>query len=638
VTGGCEQPDRNSKGLMMVRVSMAGVTAGFFVLALAAPFSTPLPALAQSEITVFAPFRGIATPIARAGSTVSVITREDIEQAGQTSVAELLRTVPGVSFTGAGGVSSQKDVRIRGTEAQHTMVLIDGVPVSETTSTRNTFDFRTLSANVVERIEVLRGPQSALYGSDAIGGVINIITRQASTGFSGAVTVEGGSFGTHREVLEASYGGDHFGVFGSLSYSATDGFNARDGNDESDGQTQVSGFLRGTLEVSEALRVDAQLLISDTESDYDSSGSRAFGLQSRQRIDGSVRVQHSSFDGRWRQTLTAFAGHSDLVDDFLPSSLTVRTTDFVGNRLGLDYTSTLDFAAFGTLLVGAGIEHQDAELDRRTSDAADFSGEDLYWNAFAMHQFSLGQNLHLSGAIRFDDFDDAGTFVTGRGTAVYEIFATETRLRASVGTGAKAPSLFQRFSTSGNPNLLPDESFGADVGVSQTLFDGRLTVDATAFYNEIENMLDYDSVTRVYQNIDNVETYGVEVAADARLIPGQLDASAHYTYLVATDLTTGDRLRRRPEHEGQINLTYFGIDDLVFTASALFAAGDHFSDAGEGTPLDPFIRFDLSASYQAHEHLELFGRVENLFDADYEERAGYNTPGVSAYAGIRATF
>lgn len=618
----------------MERIFASGIAAGFFVAALAAP----TPSFAQSEITVYAPFRGIATPIARAGSSVSVITREEIEQAGQISVAELLRTVPGVSFTGAGGVSSQKDVRIRGTEAQHTMVLIDGVPVSETTSTRNVFDFRTLPANIVESIEVLRGPQSALYGSDAIGGVINIITRQASLGFSGSLTAEGGSFGSHREILEASYGGDRFGILASLAYSSTEGFNARDGNDDDDGQTQFSGFIRGTIELSDDLRFDGQLTVSETESEYDSSGSRGFGLQSRQRIDGSIRAQHSSFDGRWQQTLTVFAGHTDLVDDFLPSSLVVRTTDFLGDRIGFDYTSVVDFASYGTLLVGGGIEHQAGSLDRRTGDSSDFSGDDFYWNAFAMHQFSLGQNLHLSAAIRFDDFDSAGTFVTGRGTAVYEIHETETRLHASVGTGAKAPSLFQRFSTSGNPDLLPDESLGFDFGITQVLFDGRLTVDASGFFNEIENMLDYDSTTSAYQNIDHVETYGLEVTADARLIPGHLDGSAHYTYMVATDLTTGDLLRRRPEHEGQVSLTYYGIDRLSITGTATFVGGDHFSSSGETDPLDPYIRVDLNASYQAHEHLEIFGRVENLFDADYEERTGYNTPGLSAYAGIRATF
>ena len=632
----------------MVRLLVPGITAGCFF---AACFAAS-PALAQSEITVYAPFRGIATPIARAGSAVSVITREEIEQAGQVSVAELLRTVPGVSFTGAGGVSSQKDVRIRGTEAQHTMVLIDGIPVSETTSTRNTFDFRTLPANIVQSIEVLRGPQSALYGSDAIGGVINIITRQAATGFRGSASVEGGSFGTHQEILELSYGGDGFGVLGSLSYSSSEGLSTRDRNTEDDGQQQLSGFLRATASVTDDLTLDAQLSISDTSSEYDSASNDPIGQQDRLRIDGSVRARLDAYDGRWQQTLTAFGNRTDLADDFDPPDFPApeprRTTDFVGERYGFDYTSLVTFETAGSLLVGGGLEHQTASLDRRDSNAEDFASTDTYWNLFALYQFSLAPNFHLSAAARFDHFEEAGTFLTGRGTAVYEIFETETRLHASVGTGAKAPSLFQRFGTRQiNPvELLPEESFGVDAGITQTLFDGRLTVDVTGFYNRIENALDFFDTNPTnfefddgyYINISEVETYGVEVTADAILIPGQLDASAHYTYLVAKDETTGDRLRRRPEHEGQVSLTYFGIDKLSLTASALFVAGDHFSDTRERNPLDPFIRFDVSGNYQVHEHLELFGRVENLFDAEYEERAGYNTAGLSAYAGIRASF
>jgi vitamin B12 transporter len=620
---------------MMVRVSTPGLLAGFFVAAVAAPLSTALPAFAQSEITVFAPFRGIATPIARAGSAVSVITREEIEQAGQISVAELLRSVPGVSFTGAGGPGSQTDVRIRGTEAQHTMVLIDGVPVSDTTSTRNTFDFRTISPALIERIEVLRGPQSALYGSDAIGGVINIITRQASSGSSGSASVEGGSFGTHRETLEFSYGENGIGILGSVSHSSTEGFSRTASDTENDGMRQWTGFVRGTVQVNDNISLDAQFQVSDTQSEYDRSPTSGLGTQDRLRdmfvILGHLRARHESFDDRWVNTLTISASRTDAMDDD-----SRRITDYEGSRVGVDYTSAIHLGGFGTLLVGGSLEEQTAEQSRRGLTSGAYSGSEIYWGAFAMHQFSLTPMLHLSAAVRVDDFDDAGTFVTARGTAVYEIYETETRFHASAGTGAKAATLYQRFGPFGpNPNLLPEESFGADAGITQVLFDGRATVDITGFYNTIDNMIDYNGS---WVNISEAETYGVEVTLDTRLIPGQLDGSAHYTYLVAEDSATGLRLRRRPEHEAQFSLTYIGIDRFALTGTATLVGGEHFSGTGETDPLDPFIRVDLSASYQAHEYLELFGRVENLFDANYQVRDGYNTPGLSAYAGIRATF
>jgi vitamin B12 transporter len=633
VTGGCEQPDRNSKGLMMVRVSTPGFLAGFFVAAVAAPLSTALPAFAQSEITVFAPYRGIATPIARAGSAVSVITREEIEQAGPTSVAEILSRAPGVSFTSAGGFGTSGDVRIRGAENQHTMVLIDGVPVSNTTSLRNSFDFRTIAPDLIERIEVLRGPQSALYGSDSIGGVINFITRQAATGLSGSASVEGGSYGTHRETANIAYGSSTVGFFAGISHAYSDGFSRRTSNQEDDSTRQLSGFVRGSIRISETVRIQAQVQANRTESEFDQSDSDPEGLRETDTIHGSVQLDHDSFEGRWMNSLRVYG---NIIDEF--DNRGAGTDGFNdGHRLGAEWTSSYRFENNSTLLAGLSIEEQAGERAAGSSFAR-FEEEELYWAAFALYQVSLTPNLHVSAAARVDDFDASGTFVTGRVTAAYEIFETETTLRASAGTGANAPSLFQRFSSFGDPNLLPEESIGVDIGVNQVLFDGRLTLDASGFYNDITNLIDYNSATRSYRNISEVTTYGVELAADARIIPGQLDGSASYTYLVANDESTNLRLARRAEHEGQVSLTYIGIDRLSVTGTAVFTGGDWFNNDANTLSLDPFIRVDLSASYQAHEHLELFGRVENLFDADYQVRDGFNTPGLSAYAGVRATF
>lgn len=627
----------------MVRVSTPGLLAGFFVAAVAAPLSTALPAFAQSEITVFAPFRGIATPIARAGSAVSVITREEIEQAGQVSVAEILRASPGVSFNSSGGFGSSTDVRIRGAESQHTMVLIDGVPVTDTTSTRNAFDFTMLPVGSIERIEVLRGPQSALYGSDAIGGVIAISTRQPTRGLSGSASVEGGSFGTHREILQASYGGETFGLHGQVEHVSTEGYSRRADNNEADGAQQWSLSLRGQVQLSESLEVDGAFQFIDLESEYDAVNPATFasdpagsGLSERQSINGHARLSHDSFDGRWRQTLTVSASTNDRTfkDIFIDDT-------YDGDRFAAEYVGQVNHDTLGILLYGLSTERQSAEYIN--NGTVQFSQSEIYWGAFAMHQFSLSPSFHLSTAVRFDDFADAGTFVTGRGTAVYEMYETETRFHASLGSGGKAPSLRQRAAT---PGLLPEESWGVDVGVTQTLFDGRLTVDVTGFYQEIEQLHDYTGAfftngnfaLESWANVDLARLQGIEVTADARLVPGHLDASAHYTYLDAIDATNGLRLQRRPEHEAQLTLTYIGVEQLRLSGTVNWVGGERYSRSRERSPLDPYVRVDLNASYRAHDHLELYGRVENLFDVDYEEVSGTNTPGLSAYAGIRATF
>jgi len=617
----------------MVRVSTPGFLAGFFVAAVAAPLSTALPAFAQSEITVFAPYRGIATPIARAGSAVSVITREEIEQAGQNSVAEILRASPGVSFNSSGGFGSSTDVRIRGTADQHTMVLIDGVPVSDTTSTRNAFDFTMLPVGSIERIEVLRGPQSALYGSDAIGGVIAITTRQPTRGLSGSASVEGGSFGTHREALRAGYGGNQFSITGYAEHFSTQGYSRRAGNDEADGSRQWTGGLRGQANLSENLSLDAAFQVTDLETNYDRRDADPEGEADRLSITGHARATLESFDGRWRQTVTAFG--SSIERSFVENT---TVDDYNGNRIGIEYTGEVRWDALGTTLYGLTGEQQSA--DYVEDGTVQFDEDELYWGAFAMQQFSIGPALHLSAAVRFDDFANSGTFVTGRGTAVYELYETETRFHGSVGTGAKAPSLRQRAAT---PNLRPEESWGADLGITQALFDGRLTVDVTGFYQEIEDLHVYTGgfgsfALEAWENIDEARLMGIEITADARVIPGHLDASAHYTYLDAEDATSGDRLQRRPEHEAQVTLSYIGIDRLRVSGVVNWVGGERFSRSRERDPLDPYTRVDVTASYQAHEHLEIYGRVENLFDVEYEEINGYNTPGRSAYAGIRATF
>lgn len=621
----------------MVRVVTSGVIAGFFVATLAAP----LPSFAQSEITVYAPFRGIATPIARAGSAVSVITREEIEQAGQISVAELLRTVPGVSFTTSGGFGSSTDVRIRGAESQHTMVLIDGVPVTDTTSTRNDFDFTMLPVGSIERIEVLRGPQSALYGSDALGGVIAITTRQPRNGLSASASAEGGSFGTHREALSAGYGTGAYSVQANLEHTQTEGFSRRAGNTEDDGTRQWSGGVRAQASLSDHLMLDGALQVTRVETDYDRRNTDPLGVSERLGVVGHARARLEGFDGRWRQTVTAFGSTTDR--DFDESSTaTQRLESYEGSRFGLDYTGEFDWDGYGTTLFGATVEQQSARYADVDASTVLFDDEEVYWGAFIMHQASLSPSFHVSAALRFDDFAQAGTFVTGRATAVYENYDTETRFHASVGTAAKAPSLRQRIST---PTLRPEESWGFDGGVTQTLFDGRLTVDVTGFYQQITDLHTFDSAnwaftfaTEGWLNIGEAELYGIEATADARLIPGQLDATAHYTYLVAEDATTGLRLPRRPEHEASLTLTYTGIDRLRLAGTVNWVGGERFNSTGERNPLDPYVRFDANASYQVHDHLELYGRVENLFDADYEEITGYNTPGLSAYAGIRATY
>jgi vitamin B12 transporter len=268
-----------------------------------------------------------------------------------------------------------------------------------------------------------------------------------------------------------------------------------------------------------------------------------------------------------------------------------------------------------------------------------------------MHQISPTERLHLSFAGRVDSYETAGTFATVRATAAYEIFETETKIRGSVGTGAKAPTPFQLYcdyepgvDDCGNPDLSAEESVGIDLGIDQMLFDGAVSVSATGFYNRFDDMiawLDTDGWQNPadpgrYANIASAETAGLELEGTWHAIPGKLDLGVAYTYLYSRDLDTDRELLLRAPHSGSLTVTYTGIDKLRLgaTVRAVGERVDHYV-GDTAVRLDPFVTVDLDASYDITENVTLTGRVVNLFDVEYEEVEGYNTSGLAAYGGLK---
>jgi vitamin B12 transporter len=580
----------------------------------------------------------VATPIARAGSTVSVIRRQQIENSSAGTVAQLLRTVPGVAVSERGGAGGQTFVSLRGAESQHTLVLIDGVRVNDPASARAQFDFATLTVTDIERIEILRGPQSALYGSEAMGGVINIIMRRPTGGLHGSVTAEGGSYGTRRVSGSVSGGDEFFKFLASGTYFATNGFSRvgdRD-NGEPDAAEKYAGTLRASY-TNDGKSLEIGLDGFHQASDIDRSPSYANPDlpeydSNRDLLTGFGRLRFGSHNDQLANSITVFSARS--TREF---GEPIRATYYRGSSAGAEYQGNLKLGSMGSLLVGLRAEHESAYSKRvKDGEIADeipptYDSSRFLYAGYLLYQLPLDR-LNLSFAIRHDGEEAGEGFTTGRVTGVYDIYETETRFRGSIGTGAKRPTGFQ---LSYNPSLDSESSFGADMGVEQTLFDGRLIVTTTGFYNRFSNMIDWDGdfFDGTYENIANAETAGVEVAVYSRFIPGVLTGSAAYTYLYSRDLTTGLPLQRRAEHSGNLSLTYTGIDKLEATVSATFV-GKRFNDDAATVVLDPYARIDVVANYRVNADLSLFGRIENLLNADYEEISGYNTLGLSVYAGL----
>jgi vitamin B12 transporter len=629
-----------------------------------APELGPLPAIQVTATRT-------PQPIQRAGSAITVIGPEEIARTSARNVDDLLRQVPGVSLVRAGGVGNTQTVRIRGGDVRHTLVLIDGIRVNDPSSTGREFDFSLLALTDLDRIEVLRGPQSALYGSDALGGVVNIITKRGRGGPRATIVAEGGSYGTKELRAGVSGGTDRTFYAFSASGLHTDGFSAYgfripriaarfpEGL-EADG-ARVFGFSgRAGVRLTDTTEVEGGLFASHVRAGYDAAfGSRpdSPNVSDNRLVNGYARLTHDAFDGVLRNRLTVYGNRTERIArdfsyGFLSGQLTgITRSGFLGERRGAEYQGDIALGRLGLLTVGAVAEAERAQTDRQTlfprqGARAPGIDEDRVTRAgFALWQVSPTDRLHLSFGGRVDDVIGVDRFVTGRATAAYEIRETETKLRASIGNGGKAPSLFQLYSSFGNERLVSERSIGVDAGIDQSLLDGRLVLSATVFANRYRDLIDFASspqctpaqVFGCYVNVARAETRGLELSGDLALVPGLLRLRLAYTNLRAVDLTTDLRLARRPENEGRVALLITPTPRLTIEPR-LTLVGERFSSNGERDRLAPYARLDVYADYKIDDTFTIFGRAENLTDARYQEVATYGTPGRSFYAGLRATW
>ena len=607
--------------------------------------ATSAPALADMPSIVVTPYY-LPISLAQAGSSISVITRAEIERASPTTVTSLLQTVPGLTVTQSGAPGGLAEVHLRGGDSGHTLVLIDGVRVNDPSTANDEFDFSSISPDMIERIEVLRGPQSSVYGSDAMGGVINIITRKPRGKPRLSWTVEGGSYGTHAERLSGGFAKGDFSVLMSGEHVATRGFSSvgsRD-HDEPDGFDKWNGTISGRYAPASGPRFDFGVTGTTGRFDYD--GSPGWGVDPGNArntahntlVTGYGRFSFDSPGGHVKQTLTGFTTVARR-HNYEPGTPD-QTYDYAAHTVGGEYRATFGAGALGQLLFGSRLEQEQASYSANPSWGGDFNDTATRYALFAGDQISPIDNLFLTFSGRYDGQPGADGFLTGRFTAAYEIPSTETKLRTSLGTGAKRPTFFQKAYNLQNgvsSALQSEKSIGVDAGIDQTLFDGRLTLSATAFLSRFTNLLSFETGIGTgyggYVNVGRADMKGVELSATAVLVPSRLTLKGDYTYSDARDATTGLLLARRPLNSGSATLSYTGRSGLEASLTATLV-GARFSGSGETEKLPAYGRLDLAASYPLNPHTRIFGRVENLTNTTYQDPAGYNTAGLSAYVGL----
>ncbi|NNL86920.1 MAG: TonB-dependent receptor, partial [Myxococcales bacterium] len=450
---------------------------------------------------------GSLTPRARAelGSSVTVIDREEIERRGVAFASDLLREVPGVAVNRTGSFGSLTQVRIRGSEGNHTLVMIDGIEVNDPAN-NDEFDFGNLLTQDIERIEVLRGPQSALYGSESIGGVINVITRELPEGVHGEVQVEAGSFGTRRVNAILGGGGVDWRLTGSVNFLDTHGISDSPAGGERDGYRNHTYNLRGMARLAPSLQVGGTLRYGREDHERDEQtfmGLPTDGLivNSRDHSNGEhgsgrAWAQLSLFEDRWVHRLEAskLDTKRDERDDGLLQSETR------GDKRRYRYQTTVSLDALGAAhsLTGA-FEHEQNRFDNRAFTpsllGSDQSRKIDSNSWIGEYRIGFRDALFVSGSLRRDDndrFDDATSY---RATLSYTAPWKYTRFHASYGEGVQNPGMFELFGFfsdffKGNPNLKPETSEGWEIGLEQELFAGAATFGLTYFEADLEDEID----------------------------------------------------------------------------------------------------------------------------------------------------
>ncbi len=609
----------------------------------------------------------VPIPLKAVGGSITVISAEDLQNRQPNFIADVLQSVPGVDVSRSGGTGGFTQIRIRGAEANQLLVLVDGIEVNDPTL-GSEFDFAHLLNGAIERVEVLRGAQSGIWGADALAGVVNIISKQGAgppriTGFA-----EAGSFGTFSSGGGIAGGGEryHFALDGR--YFSSGGVNNAETGDEDDGYKNGSFSFRGGYRPHELVELKAVVRRVDNERQFDPAPFPAFVPADGDRITQTeqtyARLQASLalFDDRWQHRLGAALTETD--NDNIFSG--VRDSFNAGRKFRMDYQTSF---IFETPQFGHAEHTLTFAMDREVEDfeqrgTASFFGNPNQVQSIASHGYAveyriaLWDRLFLSGAVRRDDNNDFANSTTGRGTAAYVHEASATKVHFSYGTGVKNPTFTERFGFTpdtfiGNPGLTPEQSEGWEAGIWQALFDERVIVTAAYFNEELKNEINgffFDFSIPPFggftaTNIDGrSKRTGFELGFTAKLVAG-LNVTAAYTNLDATQLNAlGHQARelRRPEHVANFSLNYLFLDqranlnvNIDYTSDLLDS--DFSTFPATPVTLDSFTLVDVAGRYQIDKRFTVYARVENLFDENYQEVFGFATSGIAAFAGINVT-
>lgn len=570
-----------------------------------------------SQITVYSATKSEQS-IKDVTSNVEVITKEQIEERQFTTVTEALNTVPGVSFTSNGGLGKTTSVRLRGFDSKRALVLIDGIRYNDLTSSAGA-PFENIMINDIERIEVIKGAQSGIWGADASAGVINIITSKSKLGFNGQVNLEYGSFNTKKSGINLSYATNNYYIKGFYNKLDTNGFSAHSvyGEDldkyEDDAYENETYGVKTGFNFDDSNKIDFSHTISKSENEFDNFGSDSLTNAS----SGKNKLSSISFENiSSLATTNIYFNRSDFYRDYPPyASEYDGKVDEFGVKTNIDYLNDTSF-----LVVGA---------DYKKFKQDDIINNDYKNKAIYVTNSNKIDNTVFTQSLRYDKYDSFDNKTTGK-IGIKHNFTKDIFLSSNYGTAYNIPKLSELYGAFGaNPNLKPETTKSFDLNF------GFYDFTATYFDNKITNMIDWNGAG--YNNLDGKSKIkGFEINYQKQIVSDLL-LSLGYTRLSAKN-NDDQTLARRAKQTLKMQMDYYGIKNFHFNLNGEYV-GKRYNSANEtGTQTGKYTVWNSVVNYSLNKDLSFYLKVDNIFDKYYQTVSTYSTAPRSAYLGLSYKF
>ena len=573
--------------------------------------------------------------IKNVGSSITVIPRKQIENSKANLVSDVLRQTPGLEVRRFGGIGGTTDVHIRGGTSDQTLVFMDGVQLNDPLT--GNFNFADLTTDNIERIEILRGPQSTLYGADAMSGVINIITKKGKGPPRVGLSSEYGTRKTYKETVNLSGGTEEFDYSGSVSYLKTHGISVASSGDERDGYTNFTGSMQVGRNFLEDGRVDTMLRLLHSDVDLDTSSNTDDDNRrwKKDKVFFSTKAEKTLFDIWTPSILVSVNDTEGETLDLTGANSEGRTTTRLWRTL---HQSNINLFDIDTLTFGFEYELQEGTNKKVTTEIPHKSTTNRA--VFFQNQIRLFDSIDWTVGGRYDRNSSFGDHWTFRSTLSYNIEKIGTRVHGSWGEGFRAPDFFDLFSsTSGNPNIRPEESEGMDLGIEQQIIKDKLKLDFTYFGNSVTDLIatvKQPDGSSLKENVDRAELTGIESALTYNPFSA-LSIIGTYTYTDARDKEKHRQLRRIPRNRATLTMNAKPIEKLNVNLTGLMVR-NRINSTTTSENLEDYWLANLSLRYKLSKLMTANVRAENLFDRDYKEIRKFNSLGRSIYTGVDFKF